>query len=262
MPTSSDPPRQIQIGIHPQLRGLAVEGRAVAVRLLAYFCGVGMLALIAADLVSTAAPEAPQGETATVAPAWSRASRPDRAFALNLQDFANKPESYETFRRPNGSRRDVLRWTGDGGQPIAQVVIERAGVTLALDPAADADLAPPELSTPREVEPAGRLQTKFGSVALWHVAGTLPGCLGFAREFEAPRLRISGWSCAAPARAGQQALLGCALDRLTLLSAGNNRELAALFARAELKRGACGTSPAAPADWLAEAAPPHLRGRL
>jgi hypothetical protein len=89
-----------------------------------------------------------------------------------------------------------------------------------------------------------------------------PACLGFSRDFDRPRLRLSGWSCAAADRAAQQRLIGCALDRLILQSAGNNPDLAALFARAELKRGACAAGPATAADWVADPAPPKLRGRL
>jgi len=258
-PTSSDPSCQPQKGIHPLLRGIAIESRAVAVRLLAYLSGLAMLAFIAADLMSAVGPDEPIPEAAV--PAWSRASRADRAFALSLSDLAIKPEAYEAFRRPDGSRKDVLRWAGDSGLAVAEIAIVRLGGSPGPDPDGLALAPPAGLAALAEAEPAGRVETKFGSVPLWHVAGTAPACLGFAKDFEAPRLMISGWSCAAPARAAQQSLIGCALDRLTLLSAGNNPALAALFARAELKRGACGTSLAA-ADWITEAAPPRLRGRL
>lgn len=260
-PTSSNPTCQIQGGIHPLLRGVALEGRAVAVRLLAYFSGLAMLALIAADLMAAAMPDPPATEAPALEPAWSRATRQDRAFAVSLPDLANKPESYETWRRPDGSRKDVLRWFGDDGQPVLALAIERARDGAGRAPA-DAELVPPGTAAPRDAEPAGRLETKFGGIALWHLAGTAPACLGFARQFEALPLSIHGWSCAAPSRARQQSLIGCALDRLTLLSAGNNPALAALFARAELKRGTCGAAPIATADWIAEAAPPRLRGRL
>jgi hypothetical protein len=54
-PTSSIPSCQTPSPVGP-LRNLAAESGATAVRLLAYLCGVGMLALIAADLIATAAP--------------------------------------------------------------------------------------------------------------------------------------------------------------------------------------------------------------
>jgi hypothetical protein len=53
------------------------------------------------------------------------------------------------------------------------------------------------------------------------------------------------------------------LNRLVLLTAGNDPKLAELFARAELKRGSCAsTTSAASADWVTAAQNPLLRGRL
>jgi hypothetical protein len=53
--------------------------------------------------------------------------------------------------------------------------------------------------------------------------------------------------------------VACALDRLTMLSAGNDPRLAELFARAELKRAGCSNSAAAP-DWVTATGEPQLRG--
>jgi hypothetical protein len=52
------------------------------------------------------------------------------------------------------------------------------------------------------------------------------------------------------------------LNRLTLLSAGNDPKLAELFARAELRRGDCAVSgtQALSADWLTGTDNPRLRG--
>ena len=54
------------------------------------------------------------------------------------------------------------------------------------------------------------------------------------------------------------------LNRLTLVSAGNEPRLTELFARAELRRSDCAASaqPALSADWLTGADKPRLRGAL
>jgi hypothetical protein len=54
------------------------------------------------------------------------------------------------------------------------------------------------------------------------------------------------------------------LNRLTLLSAGNDPKLAELFARAELRRGSCATAAtsASSANWVTETENPQLRGGL
>jgi hypothetical protein len=69
--------------------------------------------------------------------------------------------------------------------------------------------------------------------------GTPRHCLAFVRAYDDPRLQLSGWFC----RGGefvQRSTLSCALDRLTLLSAGSEPKIGALFAKAELNRSYCG----------------------
>jgi hypothetical protein len=66
---------------------------------------------------------------------------------------------------------------------------------------------------------------------------------------------------ALPAR---RAAIGCILNRLILLTTGNEPKLAELFARAELKHGSCAPSAtsAASVDWVTSAENPLLRGIL
>ena len=53
------------------------------------------------------------------------------------------------------------------------------------------------------------------------------------------------------------------LNRLMLLTAGNDPKLAELFARAELRRGSCAAATSAlSADWVTAAQNPLLRGTL
>jgi hypothetical protein len=154
-----------------------------------------------------------------------------------------------------------------------------------------------------DVKAAGQLDTKFGAVPLVDFAIAThdpaahdpathdhaaydhatydPGddhakprrCLGFARPFSTPVMQISGWYCSPGEEVVDRAMLSCALDRLTMLSSGNDPDLAALFARAEVKRTFCGQrSPilAATPERAVPVAPPRntksgavkLRGRL
>jgi hypothetical protein len=77
-------------------------------------------------------------------------------------------------------------------------------------------------------------------------------------------LRISGWSCQGNALPVRRAAIGCILNRLILPIAGNEPELAELFARAELKRGSCAASATSPASiyWVTSAENLGLRGTL
>jgi hypothetical protein len=115
------------------------------------------------------------------------------------------------------------------------------------------------------LEPAGIIDSKFGSVALLRLPGRLDAarsCLGFIKRFGDPALQISGWSCQGATLSARRAAIGCMLDRLTLLASGNEPKLAELFARSELKRIGCGAATSVSADWVTGAENPRLRGRL
>jgi len=92
-------------------------------------------------------------------------------------------------------------------------------------------------------------------------------CLKFLRSFEEPRFELSGWFCNAGQEIVDRGMIACAIDHLTLMSAGSEPKLAALFARAELKRTFCGQAgvlfAATPkrGDWIEAARDPRLRGR-
>jgi hypothetical protein len=118
--------------VHPVLINFAEEFRAVCVRLMAYACGVGALAVIAADLVSGAAIDA----VASSVPsrnrdAWIAAVRPQPAFAAPVADFASQSESYEILRHPAGGRKDILRWSAALTEtPLSQIELYRPGAEL------------------------------------------------------------------------------------------------------------------------------------
>lgn len=252
--------------VHPVLVNFAEEFRAVFVRLMAYACGVGALALIAADLFSGAA----TGMVEAAVPlrsrdAWVASVRPQPAFAAPVADFSGHTESYEIFRHPEGGRKDVLSWSvADADAPLSRIELYRPGDELAAFGPVASEIAARTARGPDAIAPAGVIETKFGPVALVGFASRIGGksepCIGFAHAFETPRLLISGWSCQGDNPQTRRQVVACALDRLTMLSAGNDPKMAELFARAELKRTGC--SHASQADWVTATREPVLRGQL
>jgi hypothetical protein len=122
-----------------------------------------------------------------------------------------------------------------------------------------------------ELETAGVIGSKFGPLALFRQGGAKPGakdgtgaCLGFLKLIDDPALQISGWSCQGNSTPMRRAVIGCLLNRLTLLVSGNDPKLAEFFAQAELRRGSCSspTLSAEAADWVTRADSPRLRGGL
>jgi len=256
-----------QAQIHPVLTSFADECCGMLAHLIAYVGALALLAILGVHLwdqlpaLGTIEPSETAG--------WSAAARPHPAFAVSQFDLPEKTETYEIFRHPLGGRRDVMRWTArDGSQsekPIAELEIYRPGGEFGQAGPLDAGIAARmELKGTREPEAAGVIDSKFGMVTLFRRPGDAGSCLGFLRRLDDPHLLIYGWSCQGDALPARRAAIGCMLNRLMLLAAGNDPKLAELFARAELRRTDCaGTSPsAASMDWVTSAGNPLLRGAL
>jgi hypothetical protein len=266
-PILLDQPLPDASGIHPALRSFADECSAAVVRILAYVCGLAVLAVIAVDLVS-AVPVTTGLSPLLSAPGWTPASRPHPAFAISKLDLSDRTDAYEILRHPMGGRKDILRWAAAAGEaPTAEVEIYRPGGELDAFAAAELDItARMAGQATNATEPAGVVETKFGDVPLIRFSGAAPpgkqACLGFTKTFTAPSVRISGWACQADTQAGQRAFVGCTLNRLILLSAGNDPKMAGLFARAELRRHRCNPATITSTNWIASSDAPQLRGGL
>src|SRR5262249_6160887 len=145
-----------------------------------------------------------------------------------------------------GGRKDILALgEPDGAVPDLQIEIYRAGSEAPdFDEAKTEIVANARALGPTQVtrldEP---LVSKFGPLTLVSFTtskGTERSCLGFVRAYSDPRVQSSGWFCQGGAEFIEQSTLSCALDRLTLLAAGSEPKLGALFAQAELNRSYCG----------------------
>lgn len=232
-------------------------------RLMAYVGTLASLAMAGIHLWNHL-PEAEAIEP-SAAVGWSVAARSHPAFAVSQFDLPEKTETYTIFRHPEGGRKDVIRWTTRDERPVAELEIYRPGGEFSQSGPADADIAARmEPNGPRELEAAGVIDSKFGTVTLLRHPRDAGSCLGFIKRLDDPRLQISGWSCQGDAWPARRAAIGCILNRLILLTAGNAPKLAELFAHAELRRTNCAAASASatPADWVTSAENPLLRGGL
>jgi hypothetical protein len=240
---------------HPALTNFTDEVCATFARLFAY---MGMLALL--GILAIHGWDQLQdmlADEAAAKPGWSVADHSYPAFDVSQQDSRAKSATYTIFRHPEGGRKDLLRWMG-GDKPVAELEIYRPGHEF--DPAAGAGLAA-RIGGTLGLETAGVLDSKFGAVALLRQAGVADArsCLAFFKRVDDPALQFSGFSCQGDGLPARRAVIGCMLDRLTLLASGNEPKLAELFARAELKRGGCAATNLM-ADWMSSAENPQLRG--
>jgi hypothetical protein len=231
--------------MHPALRSWRDELPRRFVRLLAYLGAVALLSIGAAHVFQS--PKVMSVITPVHPPDWIDVERPFEAFALSIPEAADVPASY-TIRRhaEGGGRKDILTLgEPDSVSPFLQVEIYRPGSEIRhfADPKAEI-LAGADLLAPVEMERIDRpLASKFGPltvVSFTASKGTPRRCLGFVRTYLDPRLQLSGWFCQGGAEFIEQGTLACALDRLTLLAAGSEPKVGALFAQAELNRSYCG----------------------
>jgi hypothetical protein len=132
----------------------------------------------------------------------------------------------------------------DSGPPYLQVEIYRPGSEIAgftqpqAEIAANAAFLDP-VNVTREDQPLDSKLGPFSLVSFATGSNAPRQCLGFVRAYDDPRLQISGWFCQEGALI-ERSTLACALDRLTLLAAGSEPKVGALFAQAELHRSFCG----------------------
>lgn len=245
------------------LARFADEVAGTLARLFAYVGALALVVILALyGLDQLPAIDASDG-SAKSDPGWSEATRSYPAFSVSSLDPLENTEPYSILRHAQGGRRDILRWSRDH-KPLAELQIYRPGGEFDGSLSAAADLAA-RMGIDQEatLESAGLIDSKFGTVALLQpttASGEALSCLGFFRKIDDPALELSGWSCQGETLPARRAAIACTLNRLTLLSAGNEPKLAELFARAELRRRGCGSAPLA--DWVTATENPRLRGRL
>ncbi len=231
--------------MHPALYSWREELPANFARLLAYLCAIFVLSIVCAQLSQSSV------VMNVIAPAhrsdWIEIEKPFPAFALAIPEAADAPSAYAIRRHAAGSgRKDILSLgETDGVAPYLQVEIYRPGTEIAdfADPQADLGALAKDAGPVSALRAQETLPSKFGplNIAAFDVEGpTLRHCLGFVRDFGDPKLQLSGRFCQGGADAIDRSTLACALDRLTLLSAGSEPKVGALFARAELNRSFCG----------------------
>lgn len=252
--------------IHLALANFADEVVGTLAHLFAYVGALALFAILALAGLGQL-PDLRDDEPAAK-PGWTVADRSHPAFALSRLDTSEKTASYTILRHPEGGRRDVMRWAGDAdkpdNRPWAELEIYREGSEFDVTRPATSDLAVQMgLDAATALEQAGLIDTKFGPVALFRPSGAAdgtPSCLFYLKRNEEPAIQISGFSCQGDTMPARRAAIACTLNRLTLLTSGNEPKLAEMFAHAELKRRACDSGSSA--DWLLGAANAQLRGSL
>ncbi len=193
--------------------------------------------------VEPAAPPAP--------PIWVDVKHPIHLYELAGSDFGKLDLTYQAKRRGLGSeRQDILRYGGfDDGTPSLELSINRKaapgdeGVGLFVVMARLA--ADAHLSVVRSGL-ATSIGTRFGPFETADIVvargSEARSCLGFQLQ-PGPQPRsvdIAGFACGTEAKPVDRAALACVIDRIDLVSAGEDDRLRDFFVEAERRRaGEC-----------------------
>lgn len=274
-------------------RGFGLTGGLVW-RSLAALTGIGLTATLVTALSLDEG--GPRLSTLTVAPApelrpvrdvrldprpqaqggdaWVRIARPIALFGLDSPELDKQPVAYEAARSTDGARRlDTLVFGGFASerphlQMRALVENSATGIAAPFVIALVRDTAERGMSVQRSGV-ADAITTKFGAVetadaTLSDGVSSRP-CLAFRKAAGEGPLALSGWWCGSAARPADRQQLICLIDRLDLLSAGDDQALRAAFSRSELARQpACApprlSASGRKASWLdADGKPPALK---
>lgn len=258
--------RMLRSGALSLTGGLVWRGLAAAT-------GIGLTATLVAGLSSAPSSEPTLASLSTLTPVeiqappvrdvriqaapaalgqegWVGVTRPIALFGLESPEL-DRRTAYEARRNRDGSQREDMLSFGEFGDGKPFLALK-----FQVNRDAEAQRMLAGLSQPFVItlvrESAARglsvgrsgtttpIETKFGTVETADVAlsdGAIGrACIGFRHLDAAAHLSFSGWWCGGEARPADRAQLICLIDRIDLLSAGDDRELRAAFARTELNR--------------------------
>jgi hypothetical protein len=263
-------------------RLVAVRDRArpsmPASTMLAYAAVGVMAAIFVNDVIGPTPAVSSVSPTSDPRSEWIEIARPHGVFALEAPTLDGLERNFVVRRhRTGGGRKDDLTFGGPasagayvrisayrpGGEGMAEPDPFEAVVALSAESGIESELQ----------ETSGKLRTKFGALPI--VQMTVAGrdgprnCLAVAGGWNDPRFGLVGWWCNEGEEMVAHGKFACVIDRLSLMSAGGDDQLAEFFARAELKRNFCdlhssfvSPTPKLVNDWMHGKQKPQLRGRI
>ena len=176
---------------------------------------------------------------------WIKIARPVAMFGLDSPELERQTPSYEAQRSQDGAgRRDDLSFGTFGeARPHLQLrLLVEHGASQLPQPfvvAVVRDAAERGMSMLRSGQ-AIAITTRFGPIetadaTLSDGTASRP-CIAFRKSPGEMKLGLSGWWCGSPGRPADRQQLICLIDRIDLLSAGEDRALRTAFGRSELNR--------------------------
>lgn len=210
---------------------------------------LAMLALARRPIAPAATPAPVLAVAATpAAPAWIEINRPFQAYDLAGGRFARLPLAYAARRDAAGTgRQDILTYgVALPGEAFLRLLVSRQGAEPAPDTTVFLDVARLAAGAGLAVTRSGlatNLYTRFGTVETVGLSvarrDRSAPCLGFrlADPVSAGVLGLTGIACGTDERPIDPTGLACTIEKIDLVSAGDDEDLRAVFVAAERRRG-------------------------
>jgi hypothetical protein len=175
---------------------------------------------------------------------WQISRKPVEILTLQAPQFSRMPAQYTSRINSAGDREDALTFeNATADLPDARVVLRRNS-SGAMAQSLFIDMTRQQAERGVAVTRAGtpdRLPTKFGDIEAADMTftdtdGRHQSCLAFRST---GAVGLAGWYCAPQGVAVERPEVACFIDRLTLLKAGDDKDLRKLFTEAEQRRRPC-----------------------
>ncbi|MCW6510418.1 hypothetical protein [Lichenifustis flavocetrariae] len=220
---------------------------------LALCGGTVVLAFVALVLLPTLGTEpaampalSPTRPTGPLAPVWIEVNRPFQTYDLAGGPYGKLPLRYTARRDLEGTaRQDTLTYGVPlPGEAFLRLLFYRKGAEMTAQTTAFLDAARLAAGAGLAVVRSGltsTVPTRFGPFEVTGVAisraGGSASCLAFRRSGTASVLDVSGLACGTDEHPVDPVTLACTLDRIDLVSAGDDIPLRDVFVAAEQRRG-------------------------
>jgi hypothetical protein len=190
-----------------------------------------------------AAPATPR--PARLRPAWQEIQKPFHLFNLPAPELAHERQSYSARRHTTGGGRDDVLTFGEfaGTGAFLRLSVYRHGSEKTSDAAFFVDMARRAAPLGLSLGRANVAQTQSARFGEFETAAmtmtqdrvTRENCRGFRFSATQLGLTIAGFACGAGDEAMSAPALACLLNRLDLVSAGDDQPLRDFFAAAEAR---------------------------
>jgi hypothetical protein len=200
---------------------------------------------------------------------WQVSRKPVEILTLQAPQFGRTSAQYTSRSNAAGDREDALTFeNATADLPDARVILRRSQ-SGAIAPSLFIDMTRQQAERGMAVARAGtpdKLPTKFSDIEAADMTftdndGRHQACLAFRSTGP---VGLAGWYCAAQGVAVERPEVSCFIDRLTLLKAGDDRDLRKVFTEAEQRRRPCpskGVTAGRKPTWLdADGKAPGIRG--